>query len=123
MRDSTIETLTPLLNVLRGYLVLQEVRPAAFHLDGRDFIHFHEESEGLFADVRLSKGRFRLPVSTPPEQAELLDRLDRLLGQLESLSRRMGHGKKRNPRPVTPRRRHERRAGDQTKKSAAEGSD
>ncbi|WP_167855874.1 hypothetical protein [Natronospirillum operosum] len=41
MKAETLETLRPLLNMLRGYSVLEEVQTAAFHLDGRDFIHFH----------------------------------------------------------------------------------
>lgn len=94
MKDSTIEILAPLLNVLRGYPVLEEARPTAFHLDGRDFIHFHEESDGLFADVRLSKGRLHLPVSTPSEQAELLDRIEQILFSLDSHSRGRHQGKK-----------------------------
>jgi len=86
MKDSTLETLAPLLDVLRAYPMLNEVRPAAFHLDGRDFIHFHEETEGLFADVRLSKGRVHMPVSTQAEQAELLERIEEQLSSLESRS-------------------------------------
>lgn len=86
MKDSTLEILAPLLEVLRAYSVLNEVRPTAFHLDGRDFIHFHEEPEGLFADVRLSRGRVRLPVSTQAEQAELLERIEEKLSSLESHS-------------------------------------
>lgn len=86
MKDSTLETLAPLLGVLRAYPILSEVRPTAFHLDGRDFIHFHEEPEGLFADVGLSKGRVRMPVSTQAEQAELLGRIEEKLSSLESRS-------------------------------------
>lgn len=87
MKDSTLETLAPLLRVLRGNPILEEVRPTAFHLDAQDFIHFHEEPEGLFADVRLSKGRVRMPVSTRSEQAELLERIESKLPSLESHSR------------------------------------
>jgi hypothetical protein len=94
MKDSTIETLATLLNVLRGYSVLQEVRPTAFHLGGRDFIHFHEEPDGLFADVRLSKGRLRMPVSTSSEQAQMLDRIDQILSSLDSHSRDRRQGTK-----------------------------
>ncbi len=88
MKDSTLETLATLLGVLRAYPVLDEVRLTAFHRNGRDFIHFHEGSEGLFADVRLSKGRVRMPVSTRAEQAELLERIEEKLSSLESHSSR-----------------------------------
>ena len=76
MKAQTLERLAPLLAVLRASPALTEVRPAAFHLDSRDFLHFHDEADGLFADVRLTKGRVRLPVATPAEQAELLDRIE-----------------------------------------------
>ena len=57
MKATTLATLKPLLDALRGYSVLEEVRPNAFHLNGADFIHFHDqEPEGLVADVRLAKG-------------------------------------------------------------------
>ncbi len=84
MKDATLETLAPLLAALRGYSVLNEIRPAAFYLKGRDFIHFHEAPQCVFADVLLSKGRVQMPVSTDSEQAELLDRIDLQLSSLES---------------------------------------
>ncbi len=91
MRDETIETLLPLLNVLRGYSVLEEARTAAFHLDGRDFIHFHDdEPVGLVADVKLAQGRIRMPVSTQAEQAELLEKIEQKLNSLEERAEKAG---------------------------------
>lgn len=92
MKAQTLERLAPLLAVLRASPALAEVRPAAFHLDGRDFLHFHDEADGLFADVRLTKGRVRLPVRLPvrlsvetrAEQAELLDRIEAQLSSLDT---------------------------------------
>ena len=84
MTESTLEILAPLLNVLRGYHVLDEVRETKFHLNGRGFIHFHDESDGPWADVRLSKGRIRMPVSTRSEQAELIEKICQKLDSLES---------------------------------------
>ncbi len=97
MKTSTLEILAPLLQVLRGYSVLDEVRPAAFHLEGRDFIHFHEEPNGLFADALLARGRVRMPVSTAAEQAELLERMEEKLSALathKSGKRRKKRGKR-----------------------------
>ncbi|TDI92484.1 MAG: hypothetical protein E2O75_03200 [Chloroflexi bacterium] len=93
MKDSTLEILAPLLSDLRAYSVLDEVRPAAFHLGGRDFVHFHETPQGPVADVRLSRGRVHMPVSTDSEQAELLERIERQLSSLESHGIRRRHGK------------------------------
>ena len=101
MKNATLECITPLLEVLRAYPELREVRPTAFHLNGRDFIHFHDEPEGIFADVHLSKGRVRMPVSTRSEQSELLERIERNLLSIES------HACNRRPRK---RQSHERDA-------------
>jgi hypothetical protein len=84
MKSTTLDCIAPLLAVLRGYSALREVRPTVFHLNGRDFIHFHEAPEGVFADVRLSKGQVRMSVSTQPEQSELLERIEDTLSALES---------------------------------------
>jgi len=73
MKSTNIDCLAPLLSILRSYPALREVRPAGFHLHGKDFIHFHETPAGIFADVRLSKGRIRMSVSTPFEQLDLVD--------------------------------------------------
>jgi hypothetical protein len=98
MKNATLDCIAPLLAVLRGYAALSEVRPAVFHLQGRDFIHFHAGHDGVFADVRLSKGQVRLPVSTPPEQSELLERIEATLATLEShcSGKRSGRSPKRD---------------------------
>ena len=84
MKSSTLETLAPLLSTLRGYSILCEVKPAAFQLNGRDFIHFHDSPHGIFADVLLSKGRVQMPVSSDAQQAELLERIEPQLTSLEA---------------------------------------
>ena len=95
MKDSTLEAIAPLLNALRAYSVLDEIRPTAFHLKGRDFIHFHETALGVVADVLLSKGRVQMPVSSDAEQAELLERIEL---QLSSLQARGVRGRSRTRR-------------------------
>jgi hypothetical protein len=97
MKITTFDCIEPLLAVLREYSALKEIRPTAFHLKGKDFIHFHEEPKGIFADVRLSKGRVRMPVSTQQEQAELLERIEETLSSLQShsQSKRSAKGRRR----------------------------
>lgn len=87
MKQATLDLLQPLLEVLRAHPALREVRPTAFHFDNRDFVHFHDEPEGIFADVRLRKGVVRMPASSSSEQAELLERIDEALSSLDSHSR------------------------------------
>ncbi len=95
MRDSTLQAIAPLLNALRAYSALDEIRPAAFHLKGRDFIHFHEMAHGVVADVLLSKGRVQMPVSNDAEQAELLERIELQLSSLQAHAVRRRHRAKR----------------------------
>jgi hypothetical protein len=83
MKSSTLEGLKPLLDVLRAHPALRELRPAEFYLDDRSFVHFHEEPEGVFADVLFTKGRVHMPVSSAAEQGELLERVDQVLESLE----------------------------------------
>ena len=99
MKESTFEALGPLLEVLRAHPALREVRPATFDLNGREFVHFHEGPEGIVADVLLVKGRLHMPVSSPGEQAELLDRIHDVL---ESLERRQRSRQRRSSRRSSP---------------------
>ena len=57
MRNEAIETLAMLLNFLRSYEISREVRPTNFHFNGKEFSHFYDASDGLLADIFLSKGR------------------------------------------------------------------
>jgi hypothetical protein len=93
MRESTIQTLTPLLNFLRGYDVLEETPGEKFRLKGKDLVHFHDDPDGLWADVNFSKGRIRMSVSSRSEQGELMDMTAKKLDSLDSNSehRRRSH--------------------------------
>jgi hypothetical protein len=86
MKHTNLDCIAPLLAILRGYTTLHEVRPLVFHLNGRDVVHFHEGPEGIVADVRLSSGQVRMPVATPAEQSELLERIEDTLATLEAHS-------------------------------------
>ncbi len=84
MKESTLETLSPLLNFLRSYEVLEETRGTKFLLKGKDFVHFHDDPDGLWADALLAKGRVRMSVATREEQAELMGKIADKLDALES---------------------------------------
>lgn len=91
MKRATLDRISPLLDVLRANAALSEVHPTAFHLNGRDFVHFHDEPGGVVADVRLARGFVRMPVSTASGQVELLDRIDECLSSLDSRVRDRQH--------------------------------
>jgi hypothetical protein len=99
MRRTTLDRIAPLLEAFRAHPALREARPTAFQLNDRDFLHFHDEPEGGFADVRLAKGFVRLPVSSHSEQLELLERIDQILSSLDMHVRdRWRHPRRRRSR-------------------------
>ena len=95
MKRATLDRIAPLLDVLRAHPALSEVRPTEFELDGREFLHFHDDQGGVVADVRLAEGRVSMPVSSSAEQAELLERIEHNLESLESRARDRRRRRKR----------------------------
>jgi hypothetical protein len=99
MKRLTRERIAPLLEVLRENAALREVRPTVFHLEGREFLHFHDEPDGAVADVRLTRSFVRMPVSSSSEHAELLERIDEFLDAFDSRARdRQRRGRERRRR-------------------------
>ena len=69
----TLTALEPLLCKLRRQPGLIERTPGSFYLRSRAFLHFHEDVEGMFADIKLDGTEFtRVRVTTREEQAELV---------------------------------------------------
>ena len=95
MKQATFHAIAPLLSVLRAHPALSEVRPAEFQLSGRDFLHFHEDPDGVVADVLLAEGRVSMAVSSSAEQAEFLERIDHSLSSLDARARDRYHRQRR----------------------------
>ncbi len=73
------EELTDFIAVLRATegLRTKGKSQSTFYIGSKPFLHFHDGSGGLEADVRFSGSHFvRVPVNTPAEQAELLQRVE-----------------------------------------------
>ena len=69
----TLRKLEPLLAHLRRIESLRERRPGIFYRGSSAFLHFHEDSAGLFADVKLGGPHFeRMPVSSERERCEFI---------------------------------------------------
>lgn len=68
--DATLDQLEPLLKELRALTGLTEKKRGVFYRGSKAFLHFHEDAEGLFADLRLaSVGDFeRFRVRTVAER-------------------------------------------------------
>lgn len=82
LKQATEETLKPLLNFLRSYECLEESIDCKFLLKGKDFVHFHDDPDGLWADAKLAKGRIRVSVATRAEQGELMELISQKLDTL-----------------------------------------
>ena len=79
--EAALQRLMPLLRQLRGLTGLREVRPGVFHLRGAAFLHFHDDSGALLADLKkpASSGFDRYPVDSPVDQRKLFDDAKRRL--------------------------------------------
>ena len=71
---AALDQLEDLLAKLRAQ-PLKEPKRGTFYRDGSAFLHFHEDPEGMFADLKLGGEFERFRVSTRKEQAELLRRV------------------------------------------------
>lgn len=71
-----LDQLDDLLAKLRSHQALVEKKRGSFYLKSSAFLHFHEDPEGLFADVKLAGSDFeRFRVSTAKERAAFLRRV------------------------------------------------
>ena len=64
------------------------MKPDHFHLNGKGFIHFHDEPDGLWADIFLSKGVLRMPANTTSERADVIGNIEPTLESLESVAKK-----------------------------------
>jgi hypothetical protein len=72
---SALDQLEPLLEEIRKFAMLKEKARGVFYCRARAALHFHEDPEGLFADLRLGADWRRLPVNTKAERTALLREL------------------------------------------------
>jgi hypothetical protein len=71
-----LDRLEKLLESLRGLDGLREKKRGVFYRKSRAFLHFHEDPDGLFADVRLEGPDFdRFEVTSRADQQALLRRI------------------------------------------------
>ena len=79
--EETLKVLTSLLTRIRSMDGLVEKRPGVFYRKSKAFVHFHEDPEGLFVDVRTHDDQpfTRLPVTTSRQQSALIEMIRRAL--------------------------------------------
>ena len=76
---AALDRLDPLLARIRLHGQLKEKKRGCFYMKGKGFLHFHEDTAGLFADLSTGAANERIRVSTPAEQRLLLTRVTQLL--------------------------------------------
>jgi hypothetical protein len=76
---AALDRLEPVLRELRKR-PLKEKSRGAFYRGGKAFLHFHEDGDLAFADIRLKDDFERLPATTKAEQQKLLGLVDAFLG-------------------------------------------
>ena len=62
---------------------MKEKKPGVFSVTSSAFLHFHDDPEGLFADIRTGEGWERFPVGTKRQQTAVLSRVRALLKELQ----------------------------------------
>ena len=78
MRHATSEALDelePLLETLRSVPGLVEKGRGVFYRKSKAFLHFHEDSSGLHADVRFGEDFERVRAETDVERERLISRI------------------------------------------------
>ena len=69
--DEALNVLEPLLELLRSINGLREKKRGTFYRKSSAFLHFHEDPEGLFADLKVDGKWQRFPVNTKREYSVL----------------------------------------------------
>lgn len=82
---AALDVLEELLRHLRKYPGLKEKKRGVFYRKSSACLHFHEDSAGLFADLRVGSDWKRFPVNTTAEQQALLAEVVAITGQGENL--------------------------------------
>lgn len=79
---ASLAALEPMLAELRKLRGLQERSRGVFYRKGRAFLHFHEDPEGLFADVRAAEGDDfgRIDVTSEAGRRDLMEAVKARLG-------------------------------------------
>jgi hypothetical protein len=73
--DEALEELAELLDDVRKHDSLTEKKRGIFYRKSSAFLHFHEDPEGLFADLRARLAWERLPVTTQAQRRRFLAKM------------------------------------------------
>lgn len=77
--NAALDQLDGLLEEIRAFGQLKEKGRGVFYRKAEAFLHFHEDPEGLFADLRVDGSWERLAVNSTAEKQKLLLRIQAVL--------------------------------------------
>ena len=77
---AALDRLEELLAKLRRHEALRERSRGTFYRKSSAFLHFHEDPEGLFADLKIGTEFERFRVSTAKERERFLRKVTELIG-------------------------------------------
>jgi hypothetical protein len=77
--DAALDRLELMLTSLRAMPALREKSRGAFYRGSRAFVHFHEDVDRLFADVRFTDEFERIDVTSAAKQQSLVRRIRKVL--------------------------------------------
>ncbi len=78
--QEALDALEELITEIRQYQSLKEKKRGIFYWKSNAFLHFHEDHDQLFADLRINSDWERFPVNTRIEQETLLAQVAIALG-------------------------------------------
>ena len=76
---AALDALDDLLSNVRALTGLKEKSRGVFYKRASAFLHFHEDTEGLFADLQIDGSWERFCVNTQEERLKLLARIKAVL--------------------------------------------
>ena len=94
-QSAALDTIEAMLASLRTIAGISEKKRGVFYRGSQAFLHFHEDPQGMFADVRIAAPGSgdewqRLQVNSRAEQRALVALVKRGLGR----HRRLEHGRR-----------------------------
>ena len=79
--QNALDRLEQFLRQLCAKTELKEKSRGAFYRGSRAFLHFREDGDALFGDIRLTDDFTRVPATTKTQQAALMKKLHRALSR------------------------------------------
>jgi hypothetical protein len=77
--SESLQNVSELLQQIRLKEGIRERKIGIFYRKSKSFLHFHEDSKGIFADLSVGSDFDRYPVNTLTEWNTLLSAIDRVL--------------------------------------------